>query len=301
MNEVTHSAPFTLSRAAASEWPAVCRLLFPETNATPPSDQILASRDPTAVFVARDSAGQLRAAALVQALPGALGVAWPPRGDSPTATAAVLRAACEWLRGSRVKVCQAFPETTTSGHQALWERCGFRRTTQLVFLEYDCRQEGLPAQPPRQEFALVAIHDPLQPDFTRTVLATHEDTNDCPELNHSRTPEQIVEGMVSLEGQWFLAQHDSEAVGVMNLKLNTDRNVVELQYLGVVPAQRRRGYGSDLLKYAILGAIAAQTDGVTVAVDARNTAARHLYTHGGFVERDRREVWLAHLGEAKRK
>lgn len=301
MNELTYTPPFTVSQAAVSEWPAVCRLLFPETDAATLSDPLLHSRDPVGAFVARDSVDQIRAATLVQALAGALGVAWPPRGDSPAATAAVLRAACDWLRSNRVKVCQAFPETTDPNDRALWERCGFRFTTQLIFLEYDCRRGGIPPQPPQREFTLRAVSDLQEPSFTRTVAATHDETGDCPELNFCRTPEQIVEGMVSLEGQWFLAQQTTDPVAVMNLKRTSARNAVELQYLGVVPAYRRRGYGTDLLKYAILGAIVAQADVVTVAVDARNTAALQLYTRSGFVERDRREVWLAHLSEPKRK
>ncbi len=301
MNELTYTPPFTVSRAAVSEWPTVCRWLFPKTDAATLGNQLSHSRDPVGAFVARDSADQIRAAALVQALPGALGVAWPPRGDSPAATVAVLRAACEWLRSNHVKVCQAFPETPTPPDRASWERCGFRLTTQLIFLEYDCLREGIPPQPPQWEFTLTAISDPHEPSFTRTVAVTHDETGDCPELNFGRTPEQIVEGMASLEGQWFLAQQATDPVAVMNLKRHADRNAVELQYLGVVPAYRRRGYGTDLLKYAILGAIVAQAEVVTVAVDARNTAALQLYTRSGFVERDRREVWLAHLSELKRK
>lgn len=301
MNELTYTPPFTVSQAAVSEWPTVCRLLFPETDAATLGDQLLHSRDLVGAFIARDLADQLRAAALVQALPGALGVAWPPQGDSPAATAAALRAACEWLRSNQVKVCQAFPEITTPNDRALWERCGFRFTTQLIFLEYDCLSGGIPPQPPQREFTLTAVSDPQEPSFTRTVAATHDETGDCPELNFGRTPEQIVEGMASLQGQWFWAHQAADAVAVMNLKHNPARNAVELQYLGVVPAYRRRGYGTDLLKYAILGAIVAQADVVTVAVDARNTAAVQLYTRSGFVERERREVWLAHLSEPKRK
>src|SRR5437868_2938864 len=99
---------FEVSPAAAHElWPA-CRLLFADGRAENCRDRLLTDPHTSGLFVARDSTGRLRAAALVQALPGALGVAWPPRGDSPGALDAVTAAACEWLRGRGVKVCQAF-------------------------------------------------------------------------------------------------------------------------------------------------------------------------------------------------
>src|SRR5690349_16226883 len=103
--------PFTVSPAAAHELLPACRLLFTEGRAEHSRDRILSDAHTSGLFVARDASGRLRAAALVQALPGALGVAWPPRGDSVEAIDAATTAACEWLRSRGVKVCQAFAET----------------------------------------------------------------------------------------------------------------------------------------------------------------------------------------------
>src|SRR5688500_3095543 len=101
-------ARFEVSRAAPHELLPACRLLFAEGRAEHSRDRILSAAHTSGVFVARDANGRLHAAALVQALPGALGVAWPPRGDSRAAVDAATAAACEWLRGRGVKVCQAF-------------------------------------------------------------------------------------------------------------------------------------------------------------------------------------------------
>src|SRR5262245_2714660 len=105
-------ARFEVSPAAAHELLPACRLLFTEGRAEHSRDRILSDAHPSGLLVARDPSGRLHAAALVQALPGALGVAWPPRGDSSAAIDAVVSGACEWLCSRGVKVCQAFAEAS---------------------------------------------------------------------------------------------------------------------------------------------------------------------------------------------
>ena len=67
--------------------------------------------DPAGLFVARDEAGAIRGAILVQVMPGALGLTWPPVTDRRNRAAiedALVGGACDWLRSRGVKVCQAF-------------------------------------------------------------------------------------------------------------------------------------------------------------------------------------------------
>src|SRR5262245_47330602 len=80
----------TVSPATPGEQAAACRVLFGH-HAGPDRDQraarcrdLLASGelDPAGLFVARDGHGAVRGAALVQPLPGALGLAWPPRAEA---------------------------------------------------------------------------------------------------------------------------------------------------------------------------------------------------------------------------
>jgi len=62
-----------------------------------------------------------------------------------------------------------------------------------------------------------------------------------------------------------------------------------------VPAARRRGYASELMRLALIEAKAADAGYVSVAVDARNEPARELYRRLGFEPFDRREVFLCIL------
>src|SRR5947207_2316871 len=115
---------FQVSLAAAHELLPACRLLFND-GAERCRELLRTEPDATGLFVARDSDGKLHAAALVQTIPGALGVAWPPRGDSRDSEDAVTRAACEWLRACGVKVCQAFASASEALDMAPLERSGF--------------------------------------------------------------------------------------------------------------------------------------------------------------------------------
>jgi mycothiol synthase len=281
---------FVVSPAAAHELLPACRLLFADGFAEQRRDRLLSDAQTTGLFVARDASGRLHAAALVQALPGALGVAWPPRGDSTEAIDAVTVAACDWLRSHGAKVCQAFAPATEVADMAPLERHGFRHTTQLVFLSRDV-SSGYELAP---YLSFVAVRQPFPEDFSSTLLATHLETRDCPELNAARTPDEICAGFVCLaRAGSYLVWCGGEPVGVVMFEPIDAPGAAELTYIGVVPGLRGRGLGAELLKFAITEAAIRWEAVLNLSVDARNAPAMALYSRHGFIEYDRREVWLA--------
>ena len=223
-------------------------------------------------------------------LPGALGVAWAPQGDSAEAVDAVTVAACAWLRERGVKVCQAFATAEERDEMAPLERSGFRHVTQLVFLKCD-----LPSECDRHGFlAFAPVRPPFPEEFATTLLTTHAGTLDCPELNATRTPAEVLAGFTaSPEVQWRLASSSGEPVGVVVFEYDADQAAADLTYLGVVPAARGRKFGAELLKFVVAEASRAGVPVLTVSVDVRNAPATKLYARHGFAEYDRREVWLA--------
>jgi ribosomal protein S18 acetylase RimI-like enzyme len=287
--------PFTVSSAAAHELLPACRLLFADGLAEHRRERLLSDSDTSGLFVARSGDGKLQAAALVQTLPGALGVAWAPRGDSAEAIGAVTAAACEWLHFRGVKVCQAFASAEEVPDMIGLERHGFRHTTQLVFMlhEVDRAEDRTQSRNRAEgEYYRAAIRE----EFVTTLLATHTDTLDCPELNGSRTNDELVAGfelpgVAPVSARHFLAKVEDTPIGV--LVTNPGDGALELTYLGVVPSARRRGYGNQLVRRVLFDAVAMDFSTVTLSVDARNAPAMKLYARHGFVEYDRREVWLA--------
>jgi len=134
----------------------------------------------------------------------------------------------------------------------------------------------------------------MSDEFRRVLLATHEGSLDCPELTGPRTAEEVLAGfdVPTRGGSLSLYREDGEPVGVVICAEST-KDTVELTYIGVVPAHRRRGVGVRMLIGNLWRACYGGYTDMTLSVDARNTPAVKLYTRHGFVEYDRREVWLA--------
>jgi mycothiol synthase len=284
-------APYDVSPAAPHELLPACRLLFPD-GAERGRDRLLAESDTSCLFAARDPGGQLRAATCVQVLPGAAGVIVPPRGAAD-ARGAAAGPACAWLRERGVKVCQAFAPPGGAADLEPLAPHGFRRVTQLVLLR--CVAGDLsdtPAPPLRWS----SWPEKPTPEHLGLLLATHDGTLDCPELNAPRTADEIVAGFQPnnvADRMWWSARDESGTpVGVL-LVLGGEKDTLELSYLGLVPAARGRGLANTIIRFAAGVASAIGRTGLTVSVDARNVPAMKLYARHGFTEYDRREVWLA--------
>jgi mycothiol synthase len=273
--------------AAPHELLPALRLVFP-LDGELPADAV----DSAGVFVVRDAAGTVRGAAVVQAMTGALALAWPPRAETADLADSLAAAACGWLRARGVKVCQAFATPAETLSLAPLERHGFRRVTDLVSLRGE-----LGADRPRPRLGFTPESPPFSDPFRATLLGTHEATLDCPELNGDRTPDELLAGFADPAPgtTWHLAREGGEPVGVVTLAPGGAGRDLELAYLGVVPGVRGRGLGSELLAFARAEAAGRGAAALTTSVDARNGPALKLYRRNGFVETDRRGVWLAHF------
>ena len=87
-----------------------------------------------------------------------------------------------------------------------------------------------------------------------------------------------------------------EPAGYLLLTPCPELESLELVYLGLGPSLRRRGVASALLSRGVASVADKRVRGLrslTCAVDTRNTPALRLYARHGFIEYDRREVWLA--------
>ncbi len=293
---------FDVSQAAPHELLAACRLLFTAPESEESRERLLSTAAESGVFVAR-AAGRVCGAALVQAMPGAMGVTVPPRGESAEAEDAVTAAACAWLRERGVKVCQAFAAADEVGAMAPLERAGFRHITRLAFMRREVNREhdGAVWQPLAAPLALCSYKPGSVQLFTRSLASTHEASLDCPELNGARTTEEVLDGFRQpdpVPAKWYrvlaLDAHDGKtAVGVLVFDNGREPAAREIAYLGVVPGSRGRGFGDWLIRFAIGVAVAEGDETLSVSVDVRNAPAMKLYARHGFVEYDRREVWLA--------
>lgn len=306
----TRVMSFTIGPASDPEVDAACQLL---ASPRPGSLRaMVAARyrdlfssgefDRAGLFVARDGTA-ICGAMVVQALSGAMGLAWPPRvqpgSDGSVIEEGLVSEACRWLRTGGVKICQSFgtePERLDFGSL---ERHGFRRTTQVVHLyrEFDPTRDA-------ELFNLVEMplrFEPIRPDnpvrFTATLLATYAGSQDCPELNGSRTPEELIAGhsdpFAPGPQWWYLAEDSGLPVGLVHYGTGTEPGVMEISYLGLVEQARGRRLGDWLLRFVIRQSVEEGCRALTVSVDIRNNPALRLYDRHRFRERDRRDVYIA--------
>jgi ribosomal protein S18 acetylase RimI-like enzyme len=297
--------PVTVGPARAPEITAALRLVFGHLPDVALLDRVrigldliaAGELDPAGLLVARGPGGEPLGAVLCQALPGAGGQLWPPgvsaAARDPAAVAdALLGHAAAWLRGRGARFAQAFiPE----GDEALagpLPRHGFAFVTDLWSLRLDLA--GLPTAPAPPGFTVEDYAGGDRDAFHRVLLDSYRDSRDVPEMAGLRSLPEILAGMQA-EGfdpaRWWLARLAGRPAGVLVLHVAGD--TWEVAYLGVAPAERRRGCGRGLLALAVREARVAGTARLEIQVDDRNEPARALYRAAGFRPYERRKVYLA--------
>jgi mycothiol synthase len=287
----------TVTPARANEFAAALQLIF---HGRPAEDALRAlddgTLDPSGLLVVLDESG-VTAAALASMLPDGGAVVWPPRTRPGAAGAADLLAghAVGWLREHGAKTAQALLATEDTAAARPLLSHGFRPVTTLWYLRhYLDIAAALLGAPDTLDLSTYAATDPAL--FRSTLAQTYEGTRDFPELNGVRTPDEVLAGYQA-DGfdpeRWWLGAAADEPVGVLLVNPQPDWGGWEVEYVGVVPRARRRGYASELVRLALIEAKAAGVPYVSLAVDARNEPARELYRRLGFEPFDRREVFLA--------
>jgi len=295
-----------VSPVCAEERAAVLRLFFqnlPEAdrevrvaqalrlaaNGELPAEALLACRD-----------GENFVGAIV-ALPlaGAAALVWPPQVAPGVAQLAIedllLQTAAARFQAGKFKFCQALLAPTEFFCAGPLERNGFHHITALLYLQRDLDDlETTCADSDCPRFQTYAECN--QGEFHQALLASYEETLDCPELNGLRSIDEIVAGYRSVPScrldRWWLAWHQGEPAGVLITVAMADPARWELAYLGLVPAARRQGLGTQLTRKALTEAKAAGATSMILTVDARNAPALRMYEALGFSEYDRREVFL---------
>ena len=297
------TAPFTIETARPADRSAAFRFAFqhlPELEQMARAANALdllrdGELDPRGVLVARDRRGVI-GSVICMATPGAGSLVWPPqvadRPDRQAVEDALIQHALAWLRDEGAKLTQAMLAGPEVHLGSSLQRNGFPHITTLLYL----RKELEGRQPPpdgKLRFEPYALQPQL---FGRTLIATYEDTADCPELTGARSIAEILEGHRA-QGEhdpayWQLALVDGRPIGVLLLARMPEWDSLDVAYVGIVPAERRRGHGRQLMRKAAQTAAAAGAPQLTLSVDLRNDSAHNLYRSLGFEEFDRREVYL---------
>lgn len=259
--------------------PALALLRGPQTAvdmSAPFFQQLVRGERPLAQLIGAYDGATLRGVVYAEAVAGASAVLWPPQTNPPDAALADVLVQEALAHVAEAKMVQAFLTPDEWAQAASLLRQGFRHVTNVWQLEWHGSATAAPA------LQLQPITD--TESFQDILIRCHDDSQDCPELNGVRSPPEVVAGYREAApdlAQWLVASVDRVAVGV------AIRDGDEIHFLGVLPEQRRRGYGRRLLH-----ALAQTSPKMTLIVDERNTPALELYQSFGFIQTAQRAVLL---------
>ncbi len=303
-----HPAQLEIRIAQPGELPSALHLLlghaasaapFPGATADPLVDAWRLGKWPDhAIFVALHQQ-RLVGAMMSQAMPGAVGLIWPPRTldiDHPAPIQdALMTASLAYLHGLDLVWAQAIlmPEEENAARVLL--RHDFHFLTTLTYLLHPLTD--LPSSAARG-VALAPYHPDEHSVFTQTLMASYEETLDCPELNGLRDVDQILEGYREIDGWqpswWRLIHVQGQPIGVLLHAVNRDlpRPVWELLYFGLIPEARSQGWGQAALCQLLNEASRQGAAHLLLGVDDRNLPALQLYGRMGFEPWEQRAIYL---------
>jgi len=202
----------------------------------------------------------------------------------------LLRAALADEDPRQVTMVQALLDPAQDDEAAALLDAGFERLATLTYM-----QRRGDASHGRTLDGLQVVHwsERDRTLFERAILASYEDTLDCPGLLGRRDIGDIVAGHMAtgtFDPQlWTVCVIDGEPAAVMLLSELPDPpaaispgGTLELVYLGVARRHRGRGLARRLVAHALLTAAAQRLRHVILAVDEANTLAMALYRGFGF-------------------
>ena len=256
--------------------------------------------DLSRLWVAEQS-GRVTIAALPVQSPGRTMLIFAPRAASRTQESVMSRlidAVCLEANQHNIHLAQALFDPIDDALQRVYTACGFVRMAELLYLQGTPRSTTeLPPLATRQHLLNYSLES--HGLFARTILASYQDSLDCPALNGLRDIEDIMDGHKA-SGQfdpsmWYLLLENDTPLGVLLLAC-TAAQTVELVYLGLTPLARGRRIGQMLMQHAM--AITARTEcpKLSLAVDARNIPALKLYYRSGL---SRTGVKLAYMRDLR--
>jgi ribosomal protein S18 acetylase RimI-like enzyme len=228
-------------------------------------------------------------AAIPVVSPGRTMLLFPPQavcGDEHAhATRHLVNAICERAAAENLTLAQTLLDTHDHSVYQLLISCKFHRLAELLYLQASLPRATKPPQLPAGLRWMTYARQSHQ-RFAGTVLATYENSLDCPSLNGLRHIDDILAGHKGAGGTfdpnlWFLLCDDENPLAVLLLNRVGTSDLLELVYVGIIPRHRRKGLGDHLVRHALHAAATIGCTRLSLAVDADNLPALKLYWRHG--------------------
>jgi RimJ/RimL family protein N-acetyltransferase len=244
------------------------------------------------------SNGQTVAAAWGQVLAGRIGVIWPVRlmeGVSTGVGVELLKAIDEGFERQGVVLPLSLPSDqlagTSSLQQDLLGMAGYQQFATLLVM-------STPITDPTEE-----LEGPLQfqSDSDQVVLAdilqqTEMESGDLPEIHRIRSAFDILatfeQEAAAASRAWYVVLYEGMPVGCLLLACQTSQRACSIQYMGLAPPFRGRGWGTILVQAALQWGRQQQANSLVLLVDSRNHKAIRLYENCGLAIDREQQFWM---------
>ncbi len=205
---------------------------------------------------------------------------------------------CGKAASSGVQLAQVLVDVHGERTRSLLLGCGFRQLAELLYMHLSVHREV--RAPILPDGCGWVTYGPESHDlFARTILASYQQSLDCPALNGLRDIGDIIAGHRATgefdPSLWFALRRGHEGAAVVLLSRVPRANMVELIYLGVAPEHRGRGMADLLLRQALWVTSASGYARLSLAVDASNVPALKLYWRHGLQAAGRKMALLRDL------
>ncbi len=243
------------------------------------------------LLVAVDSLG-LQGAVWVQLATGKTAVVWPP-SNSSSAAEALMQEAAAFLDQHAISLAQILVCPDSPCESKLLATGGFQKLSDLAYLTLD--RNFFPTSEPLCDLQFLPKASESPKRLGELLLRTYEGSLDCPKLNGVRNAEDVLDGYATqgtfAAERWFFACFNDQDVGALILTEHAESANWELVYMGVTPAARGKGFGWQIVQFALWQASRGNAERVVLAVDETNKHALSTYRKAGFIVWDRRTVF----------
>ncbi len=193
--------------------------------------------------------------------------------------------------GTARVTCQLHTDELPPYSELLCSQVGMRVVQEKVRFMRDCSVSGAI----HQRLRFVSVREAGYELFIRTVRDVTRDTLDrtdaasVTELGEEQAATQYSEELSSIDNareHWYLAYQGNEVTGLVVPQV-LEPGVGAINYIGVVPEQRGRGYVGDLLYHGI-GVLQARGCSQVIAdIDSQNRPLEDALVKGGFLAEKR--------------
>jgi len=197
----------------------------------------------------------------------------------------LLATACQQQDPTTISLIQMLLDPDQTLEAQTLAAAGF---TPLAHLVYMLRAlKTAPAlRPVPLNFQILQWSEANRETFATAILASYEQTRDCPRLLGLRHIDDIINGHMAAgifrPDLWWAICCENQPIGVLLVNLVPKQRAAELVYLGLSPPWRGKGIARQFVFHALGLAYQHGAETMTLAVDQENQPAIRLYQSVGF-------------------